>query len=71
MWLLLVKCFMGAIVGLILQGGYGKPKNLRILGVLQRLALCYFFTAVIILIFDEEDQSHSPTWPIGKDKPRK
>ncbi|CAF0885010.1 unnamed protein product [Adineta ricciae] len=55
------------LLGLILQGGYGKPKNLRILGVLQRLALCYFFTAVIILIFDEEDQSHSSTWPIGDD----
>jgi hypothetical protein len=57
------------IVGLILQGGYGKPKNVRILGVLQRLALCYFITAVIVLIFDNaEDDPHSVQWPIGENK---
>ncbi|UJR37519.1 hypothetical protein I4U23_030221 [Adineta vaga] len=56
------------LLGLILQGGYGKPKDLRILGVLQRLALCYFFTAIIVLIFGEtEERSHSSTWPIGDD----
>jgi hypothetical protein len=56
------------IVGLLLQGGDAKPKDLRILGVLQRLALCYFFTAVLVLIFDETDEQHSTTWPIGKNE---
>ena len=55
------------ILGLILQGGHGKPQNLRILGVLQRLALCYFFTAIIVLIFDDaEDEYHASQWPIGR-----
>jgi hypothetical protein len=54
---------------LLLQGGYEKPKNIRILGVLQRLALCYFFTAIIVLIFDDaEDDLHSSQWPIGNNK---
>ncbi|CAF2656179.1 unnamed protein product [Rotaria sp. Silwood2] len=54
------------LLGLILQGGYGKPEDVRILGVLQRLALCYFFTAILVLIFDAvEDELHSSQWPIG------
>jgi heparan-alpha-glucosaminide N-acetyltransferase len=54
-------------LGLLLQGGGGKPKNIRILGVLQRLALCYFFTATLVLIFnDVEDECNSAQWPIGK-----
>ncbi len=57
------------LLGIILNGGHGKPKNLRILGVLQRLALCYFFTAVLVLIFDDaEDEFRSSQWPIGKNK---
>ena len=57
------------ILGLILQGGYEKPKNIRIFGVLQRLALCYFFTAILVLIFDDaEDEFTSSQWPIGKNK---
>jgi hypothetical protein len=56
-------------LGLILQAGNVKPKNIRILGVLQRLALCYFFTAILVLIFDDdEDESQSSEWPIGKTK---
>jgi predicted acyltransferase len=54
-------------LGLLLQGGNTRPKTVRILGVLQRLALCYFFTAVLVLIFDDfEDESSSSQWPIGK-----
>jgi heparan-alpha-glucosaminide N-acetyltransferase len=57
------------ILGLILQGGSAKPKDIRILGVLQRLALCYFLTAVLVLIFDDaEDELNSSPWPIGKNK---
>lgn len=57
------------VVGLILQGGDGKPKNLRILGVLQRLALCYFFAAILVLIFDkDESELQSSQWPIGRNK---
>ncbi|CAF2051689.1 unnamed protein product [Rotaria magnacalcarata] len=52
------------LLGLLLQGGDGKPKDLRILGVLQRLALCYFFTAILVLIFDpSENESHVSQWP--------
>ncbi|CAF0779451.1 unnamed protein product [Rotaria sp. Silwood1] len=54
------------LLGLILQGGHGKPEDVRILGVLQRLALCYFFTAILVLIFDAvEDQLHSSQWPMS------
>jgi hypothetical protein len=56
------------ILGLILQGGYDKPKNIRILGVLQRLALCYFFTAILVLIFDDAEDDLQSQWPIGKNK---
>lgn len=55
------------ILGLLLQGGFGKPKVIRILGVLQRLALCYFFTATIVLIFSEADeQPQSSPWLVGR-----
>jgi hypothetical protein len=55
------------IPGLILQSGGGKPENVRILGVLQRLALCYFFTALIVLVCDPTaHESQSSLWPIGK-----
>ncbi|CAF1042345.1 unnamed protein product [Rotaria sordida] len=54
------------LFGLILQGGHGRPEDLRILGVLQRLALCYFFTAILVLIFDTfEDEYNSSQWPTG------
>ncbi|CAF1538096.1 unnamed protein product, partial [Didymodactylos carnosus] len=45
------------LLGLALQGrqGNGTLKELRIFGVLQRLALCYFFTAVLELLFDTYD----------------
>ncbi len=49
-----------------MQGGYGKPKDIRILGVLQRLALCYFFTAVLVVIFADDEECNSSQWPIGK-----
>ncbi|CAF0783447.1 unnamed protein product [Adineta steineri] len=52
-------------LGLILQSGFAKPKSIRILGVLQRLGLCYFFTAILVLISDRlEDESQ---WPAGND----
>jgi predicted acyltransferase len=64
-----IGVFLLILVGLLLGGGGGKPKNLRILGVLQRLALCYFFTATLVLIFDEaESEFHSSQWPIGRNK---
>jgi hypothetical protein len=57
------------ILGLLLQGGDAEPKDIRILGVLQRFALCYFITATLVLIFDDaEDDSNSSQWPIGKTK---
>jgi heparan-alpha-glucosaminide N-acetyltransferase len=54
-------------LGLMLQGGYDRWVNIRIFGVLQRLALCYFFAAIIVLVFDDtEDEPYSSEWPIGK-----
>jgi len=54
-------------LGLILQGGYERWIYIRIFGVLQRLALCYFIAATIVLIFDDaEDEPYSSQWPIGK-----
>jgi predicted acyltransferase len=42
-------------------------KNVRIPGVLARLAICYFFTALIVLIIDREDDPRSTTrLAIGK-----
>jgi predicted acyltransferase len=45
-------------------------ENLVILGVLQRLALCYFFTAVIILFVpatnDKPNAARSANSKIGK-----
>jgi len=53
---------------LLLQGGYEYPDNIRILGVLQRLALCYMITAIIVLIFDRaEQETQSSEFPIGDD----
>ena len=53
------------LLGLMLQGGYERWVNIRIFGVLQRLALCYFFAAIIVLIFDDkEDEPYSPQWAI-------
>ena len=53
--------------GLIIQGGYGRWVYIRISGVLQRLALCYFFAALLVLIFDDsEDEPYSSQWPIGE-----
>ncbi|CAF3119115.1 unnamed protein product [Rotaria socialis] len=55
-------------LGLILQGGYSRWVNIRIFGVLQRLAACYFFAATLVLIFDDnEDEPYSSQWPIGND----
>jgi hypothetical protein len=54
------------ISGLILQGGYDRWVNIRIFGVLQRLALCYFFAAILVLIFDDkEDEPYKVQWPTG------
>jgi len=58
--------FYCKISGLILQGGYDRWINIRILGVLQRLALCYFFAATLVLIFDDkEDEPYKAQWPTG------
>ncbi|CAF1105529.1 unnamed protein product [Rotaria sordida] len=56
------------IMGLILQGGYSRWVYIRIFGILQRLALCYFFAAILVLIFDDkEDEPYSLQWPISAD----
>ena len=61
------KCFSLGIVGLILQGGYETSRNVRILGVLQRLALCYFLTAMIVFLFDaNENELHLSDESNGK-----
>ena len=53
-------------LGLILQAGWNRFVGVRILGVLQRLALCYFFTALIVLIFDDkEDEPYNTQWATG------
>ena len=50
-----------------MQGGYAQWMYIRIFGVLQRLALCYFFAAILVLVFDDsEDEPYSSKWPIGK-----
>ena len=36
----------------LLEGNPNQMKNLRILGVLQRLTICYFFTALIVLFIE-------------------
>lgn len=52
--------------GLILQAGWSRFVFVRILGVLQRLALCYFITALIVLIFDDkEDEPYNAQWSTG------
>ncbi|CAF1406663.1 unnamed protein product [Adineta ricciae] len=56
------------VLGIMLQGGNDRWVNIRIFGVLQRLAVCYFITAIIVLIFDDtEDEPYSSEWPIGND----
>lgn len=53
---------------MLLQGGYDYPDHIRILGVLQRLALCYMITAIIVLIFDEADEeAQASQFPVGDD----
>ena len=53
--------------GLAAQGGSGKLENLRIFGVLQRLAVCYFVTAVLVLVCGNgDDEPDATRWPIGK-----
>jgi heparan-alpha-glucosaminide N-acetyltransferase len=52
------------ILGLILQGGWNRFIFIRIFGVLQRLAMCYFFAAILVLIFDDkEDEPYKVQWP--------
>ncbi len=71
-WRICRRTFILFLLGLILQGGYDRWVNIRIFGVLQRLALCYFFAALIVLIFDDvEDEPYSSQWPIGKFKFKK
>lgn len=56
-----------------LAGNGGKPKleNLAILGVLQRLALCYFVTAVIVLFLPgTNDEPNTARSPIGERETR-
>ncbi|CAF1143960.1 unnamed protein product [Adineta steineri] len=55
-------------LGIMLQGGSERWVFIRIFGVLQRLAVCYFFAAILVLIFDDaEDEPYSSEWPIGDD----
>jgi hypothetical protein len=56
-----------------LAGNGGKPKleNLAILGVLQRLALCYFVTAVIVLFLPgTNDEPNTASSAIGERETR-
>ena len=54
-------------IGLSEQDGVPKLENLRIFGVLQRLATCYFFTAIIVLVFDKKyNQRDTTRLPICK-----
>ncbi|UJR08688.1 hypothetical protein I4U23_012946 [Adineta vaga] len=56
------------VLGLMLQGGNERWVHIRIFGVLQRLAVCYFIAAIVVLIFDDtEDEPYSSEWPIGND----
>lgn len=52
----LITCFNNILsnyIGFTGQDDLTKLKNLRIFGVLQRLAMCYFFTAIIVLVLDK------------------
>ncbi|CAF3673271.1 unnamed protein product [Rotaria sordida] len=49
------------VLGLSEQDGVPKLENLRIFGVLQRLATCYFFTAIIVLVFDKKYDERDTT----------
>lgn len=52
----------------MLQGGFSRFKFIRIFGVLQRLAVCYFFAATLVLIFDDkEDEPYKVHWPSSID----
>jgi len=59
--------FYCKILGLILQGGHNRFEYIRIFGVLQRLAACYFFAAIIVLIFDDkDDEPYRAQEPTGR-----
>ncbi|CAF4096543.1 unnamed protein product [Rotaria sp. Silwood2] len=49
------------VLGFTGQDDITKLENLRIFGVLQRLASCYFFTAIIVLIFDKKNDQRDTT----------
>jgi len=58
--------FYSIISGMIIQGGWQRFAFIRIFGVLQRLALCYFFAAIIVLIFDDkDDEPYTAQWATG------
>ncbi len=46
------RSFILYILGILYYGGFGNEiENIRLVGVLQRLALCYFFTGIIFINF--------------------
>ncbi|CAF3134041.1 unnamed protein product [Rotaria sp. Silwood2] len=53
------------LLGMATQGGSGHLRDLRIFATLQRLASCYFFTAIIVLWLDGEDNQSNTS--IGND----
>jgi len=53
---------LNSCLGLILQGGWDRFVNIRMFGVLQRLGACYFFSAVLVLIFDDDEDEE---WEAG------
>ncbi|CAF3898060.1 unnamed protein product, partial [Rotaria sp. Silwood1] len=54
------------VLGLSGQSDLPTLRNLRIFGVLQRLATCYFFTAILVLVFEKKDDERDTTrLPIG------
>ncbi|UJR17308.1 hypothetical protein I4U23_004203 [Adineta vaga] len=54
LWKICRRTIILILLGLCEQPHLMKFKDLRFCGVLQRLATCYFFTAILVLIFDKD-----------------
>ncbi|CAF1102127.1 unnamed protein product [Adineta steineri] len=55
------------LLGLSEQGHLIKLTNMRIEGVLQRLATCYFFTAILVLVFERKENNQQETIQLSID----
>ena len=52
-WRVVRRSLLLFVLGLIASGNIGRPWwDVRLLGVLQRIAICYFFTSVLFLNFN-------------------